>query len=430
MPPRRVRVAIIADDLSGANATGALLSARALRTLSILDHASAVSFLDSHDALTVDAGTRGLDPPAAYERVRALTVALREAGVPLVGKRIDSTLRGNVGTEVDALLDGSDRSSLALVVAAVPSLGRITAGGHLLVNGLPLLETAAAADPWGAPRSSAVAAVIAEQSRQPWAALTLDDLRHGAAGAHQRLQSFADAGIRIIIADAATDAHIELLATAVNGLPVLPVDPGPFSAALAWRRFGHGSQQLPILAVAGSVTRQTHDQISTLAALEGAVLVPIDAGNLLGGDAAAEIEHAVEELSRVERASLLVLSSAHTREAVLDLRSRPGRTSLAQEEAARRIAIGLAEAAAGFLDGGRGVAGIYTTGGEVTQAVACRLGATGLEIEREILPLAVLGRLSGGRHAGLAFVSKGGLVGDQHAAVRCIEALRPTPTAG
>ena len=419
----RVRVAIIADDLSGANATGALFRARGLRTLSVLDHTHAASYLDGHDALAIDADSRGLDRFAAYERVRRLAAELHEAGVPLIGKRIDSTLRGNLGAEIEALLDGGGARSLALVVAAVPALGRITAGGYLLVQGVPLLETAAA-DPWDAPASSVVAEVIAAQSHQRPTTLNITDLSGGSAALRQRLRALIDSGVRIVVADACTDAHLELLARAAEGLPVLPVDPGPFSAALAWQRFGGTAGALPVLAVAGSVTRKTQDQISELAGLPGAALIAIDAATLLGDGAQAEIERAVNRLAGAADASVLVLSSAHTREAVLDLRLLAGQGEGTQEAAARRIAAGLAEVVSCYLGCGRGVAGIYTTGGAVTQAVAHRLGAAGLEIEREIVPLAVLGRLRGGRYGGLPFVSKGGLVGDHRAAVCCVEALR------
>lgn len=428
----RLLAAIIADDLSGANATGALLTARGLRALTLLDHAQARSsrsaslspFLNECEALTIDADTRGLAPAAAYERVRALAAELHAVDVPLIGKRIDSTLRGNIGAEIDALLDGCGAPALALVVAAVPALGRVTAGGYLLVNGVPLIETAAAADPWAAPASSAVAEVIAAQSRHRPAALTLTDLCGPPAELHRRLRTFVEAGVRIVVADACTTAHLELLAAAAEGLAVLPVDPGPFVAALAWQRARRGSDVAPVLAVSGSVTRQSHDQLSELAALPDAALVPIDATALLCGRAEAAIESAVEALASAAGRSLLILSSVHTREAVLDLRALSGTHERAHEDAARRIAAGLAEVLSCYLDTGPRVGGVYTTGGAVTQAIVHRLGATALEIEREILPLAVLGRLRGGHYAGMPFVSKGGLVGDRHAAVECVEALR------
>ena len=52
------------------------------------------------------------------------------------------------------------------------------------------------------------------------------------------------------------------------------------------------------------------------------------------------------------------------------------------------------------------------------------LGAEGLEVEKEIIPLAVGGRLAGGLADGLPIVTKGGLIGDAETAARCLDHLR------
>ena len=54
-------------------------------------------------------------------------------GADVVGKRIDSTVRGNLGVETDALLEAMGENSVAVVVASYPDSGRIVSGGYLLV---------------------------------------------------------------------------------------------------------------------------------------------------------------------------------------------------------------------------------------------------------------------------------------------------------
>jgi hypothetical protein len=54
---------------------------------------------------------------------------------------------------------------------------------------------------------------------------------------------------------------------------------------------------------------------------------------------------------------------------------------------------------------GRPVGGLYVTGGDVTVRVMAALGAHGIELEEEVLPLAVAGRLQGGPHSGLPGVA-------------------------
>lgn len=46
-----------------------------------------------------------------------------------------------------------------------------------------------------------------------------------------------------------------------------------------------------------------------------------------------------------------------------------------------------------------------------------------MRLEAQVEPLVALARLDGGPHAGLVLVTKGGLVGDDQALVRAMEAL-------
>jgi uncharacterized protein YgbK (DUF1537 family) len=67
--------------------------------------------------------------------------------------------------------------------------------------------------------------------------------------------------------------------------------------------------------------------------------------------------------------------------------------------------------------------GLYLTGGDVTGAVLESLGASGLSVDGEVVPLAVTGTLVGGPWAGIPVVTKGGLVGDADTAADCVAAL-------
>ena len=61
-------------------------------------------------------------------------------------KRIDSILIGNIGSEIDAILD-KDKESIAVVVAFYPDSGRISRGVFLLVDSVPVQNTLVAKDP-------------------------------------------------------------------------------------------------------------------------------------------------------------------------------------------------------------------------------------------------------------------------------------------
>lgn len=138
-----MKIAIIADDLTGANATAALLSTKGFTTMTCLDNDAKEA--ERFDVVSFSTDSRSVSSAEAYRRV-AECVARINPEQTLISKRIDSTLRGNLGAEVDAVID-SFPHLMAIVVPVYPSSGRICVGGSLLVDGIPLQNTAMRNDP-------------------------------------------------------------------------------------------------------------------------------------------------------------------------------------------------------------------------------------------------------------------------------------------
>ena len=95
------KVVIVADDLTGANATSVLLVRNGFRASTFLD-------LDKYkkesseaiDVISISTDSRGLTGEEAYGRVSQVMDRMCHEDVALFTKRIDSTLRGNVGMEM------------------------------------------------------------------------------------------------------------------------------------------------------------------------------------------------------------------------------------------------------------------------------------------------------------------------------------------
>ncbi|TVQ22893.1 MAG: four-carbon acid sugar kinase family protein, partial [Spirochaetaceae bacterium] len=147
-----MRVLVVADDFTGACDTGVQF-ARPGRPCTVV-------FRPPQETLSVavvDSESRHLSPRDAAERVRS---ALRDVdAATIVLKKIDSTFRGNVGSEVTAALDACP-GRIALVIPAFPAGMRTTVGGHCRVNGVPLDQTEFARDPLSPVQSSAVAQLL------------------------------------------------------------------------------------------------------------------------------------------------------------------------------------------------------------------------------------------------------------------------------
>ncbi|MGH3327786.1 MAG: nucleotide-binding domain containing protein, partial [Streptomycetales bacterium] len=225
------------------------------------------------------------------------------------------------------------------------------------------------------------------------------------------LQSAAD----VVVCDATGPRHLQAVADAAacvartGGTRWISIDSGPFGVALAaalGAGLGRGAP-LPILAIAGSVTDLTRDQLLETEQAVAARYVDV------AGDA-FDVEATVRALARMIDGGVTV-AGARMRATHQPARLDPALAATVPH------ALG---AVAEWLLRERRVGGLYVTGGDAAAAVIAALDADGLAVEAEIRPLAVAGRLVGGPHAGLPFVSKGGLVGDRTAAVACIEYLQ------
>src|SRR5262245_61033449 len=135
---------VIADDLTGACDVGAALHAHGVPV--VVESIDAPAAPAGAALLVRNTQSRTLPPDAAASRARpALADAPRERdGVGL--KKIDTALRGPLGAEIDASMDAVG-APLAIVLPAIPDVGRTTVGGRQLHEGVPVHETAFARDP-------------------------------------------------------------------------------------------------------------------------------------------------------------------------------------------------------------------------------------------------------------------------------------------
>ncbi|MEY9784496.1 four-carbon acid sugar kinase family protein [Sinorhizobium fredii] len=132
-----IRVAIVADDLTGALDTGTPFVDAGLTVAVALDvDAVKATIATGAEVVVVNTVSRALDAVHAADRVRQATAALCLASPEFVLKKIDSRLKGNVAAESKALALAIGRHHL-LVAPAVPDQQRHTRDSHVVGFGVP-----------------------------------------------------------------------------------------------------------------------------------------------------------------------------------------------------------------------------------------------------------------------------------------------------
>lgn len=306
-------VTIVADDLTGGCDSGALFAGGGPVPLAVWPRA-----LPAAAVGVVDTESRAIDGREAAARVRD---AAGRAPAGRFFKKIDSTLRGRIGAETEAMMETAGIST-ALLCPAFPAQGRVVAGGVLRVHGTPVTATAIAADP-EFPRCSLarravpdLADLLAPQVARPLAWLVLDDLRGGPGPVAERLGALAGS---IVLAESESDADLDTLAAAALTSTPTPLLVG--SAGLAGavaRRLGRhaGPVALPPasrwLIVAGSRHPVTRRQVAAARASGLAVLATADSD---AGDRRAVVQAlAADACAALERegADLVVATGGET----------------------------------------------------------------------------------------------------------------------
>ncbi len=422
---------VIADDLTGGNATGVLLAKTGYKSHSVLsyEHGRDNSGFMDCDCLIITTDSRAVTPKEAYSRVKHAARIFRTDSTKLFCKRIDTTLRGNLGSETDAMLDALGDEYIAVCAPCFPSSGRILTGGYLLVNGLPLHKTNIAIDPKTPVKTSDIAEIFSSQSKHKVSSLYISDLMDGKHALAAKINDIASSGSRIIIIDCITHEDLNLIADAVitSKRKIIAVDPGEFTATLARKIITplEKTERLKILAVVGSVNPNTREQMEKLWLAQRPIAnVFAETRRFLDGE-----DYREQEISRVT-GEILRLSATNTvltvtgdgiyPEKRIDFKTYSGDI----DTLTGRINESLAEIALRVLRGKKSFKGLYATGGDVTQSLCEKFGASGLDLRDEVLPLAAYGLFYGGEFDGLHVVTKGGSQGNSDAINLCVNYLK------
>lgn len=162
-----ITLLIIADDFTGALDTGVQFasSGAVVRVVTDIryDYKQAD---DSVQVLVMDAETRHLESWEAYEVVWEITKRAMACGIPYIYKKTDSALRGNIGSELTALLDASGRNILPFL-PAFPQMGRITREGIHYIDNVPVQDSVFGQDPFEPVTCSFIPDIIHLQSNIP-----------------------------------------------------------------------------------------------------------------------------------------------------------------------------------------------------------------------------------------------------------------------
>jgi uncharacterized protein YgbK (DUF1537 family) len=150
----------LADDMTGALEIGAKFSRAGIETIVSAQPIA----LGAAPVVVVDTETRHVDAETARREIYRFVEAAGPSVPRLIFKKTDSTLRGNIAAELQALAELYPKWSIGYA-PAYPALGRTVRAGILYVHGCEVSRTEFAEDALNPVACSSVAAMFYPQFR-------------------------------------------------------------------------------------------------------------------------------------------------------------------------------------------------------------------------------------------------------------------------
>ncbi|MEP6894561.1 MAG: four-carbon acid sugar kinase family protein [Chloroflexota bacterium] len=395
--PAMTQLAIIADDLSSATDCGAQMVRSGLSVVVPLGGYSLPTQAHSVQVISVDTDSRSLSAEQAYARVKTAAQQLVTEGWTHFYKSVDSTLRGCLGAEIEAVLD-IVKPDCAVIAPAFPKYGRTTVDGVQYLHGRPLHETEFGTDPTAPVRDADIARRLVEGSRRKAGRLTLDQVRAGPLQINNAFEKLLDDKVELVVVDIAEQADLERLCLGLSksarrivwvgstGLAeFVPLAFGASSTTEA-SSLHHAIDPRPALALVGSASETTRQQLLHAQSKKGLKIIQLDPIQIIqsGSAATAELEQAGLNLRALIDAGHDVALVVNASRAEIAATQQLGASlDLTPVQVAQRIADGLAYAGSMLIREG-GISGIVATGGDTANALCNVLGAQALEILGEV----------------------------------------------
>ena len=268
---------IIADDLTGANDTALQYFKKGCSSRVVIDIAENILESDDVDVWAISTESRNIDKQEALDKIIEVAQKTKELSKgESYYKKIDSTLRGNTGLEIVALLEALEKD-VAIVAPAYPEEGRTTVGGYQLLNGIPIERTQCALDPKSPIYDSCIADILKKdinsQLHSLIANIDFNVVVKGAGPIVLKINELVQKGKKIIIVDAVSNVDLEQIALAIekSQYDILPCGSAGLANALS-KNIGEDIQRehvanipkYPKLILSGSATQLCANQIQKL----------------------------------------------------------------------------------------------------------------------------------------------------------------------
>ncbi|BDG49072.1 four-carbon acid sugar kinase family protein [Parageobacillus sp. KH3-4] len=428
------KLAIIADDLTGASDSGVQFARKGLVTQVLFD-LTGLSGEREVEVIVVDTDSRALPALDAYQKVQDAAKTLQEMGFNQLYKKIDSTLRGNIGAEIDAIYDAI-KPTFMIIAPGYPKNGRTIYKGYHFLHDTLLHETELSRDPKCPIKESYVPRLIAKQTDRPIGLIDYQTLRLGFDKVKEQLDRYRANGIPYIIFDSLSEEDLQRIVRYVCRINEKVVWVGsaglanylPEAEAYRLQKSKKAAMiepnERPILLVVGSVSQVSRRQLDRALSLKNVKGIQVDSVKLVSDNQSRyeEMEKAFHQAENwAKQGYHIALYSSASPNEIKQVQAIGEANGWSTIEISNFIAQNLGEISATLINKGY-FGAMILTGGDTAKYVCNNIGATGFELLDEVEPGVPIAKLI--HESKMYTVTKAGAFGSENTFIQAIHQLQ------
>ncbi len=409
---------IIADDFTG-SADSAIHYRKAGYMPVLFINNNTASKYKECDVKVINTESRFDDEATAYKKVYDVAADCVSHGIKQIFKKIDSTMRGNIGIEIEAIIDAAGFRA-ALVAPSAPRNNRTVKNGICYANGMPVKNTESGDDPFNPVISSNVVKIIENRFRHQTGHIGLSVIRKGEADFLKEFYNQINNGKKVIIADAETINDLKIISSIETDSEILIAGSSGMAEALCSKQDNHNGKKISIgkkvLIVIGSLTRTSNLQGDRFAREVENLSILLDIARMKT-DPAGEIERIKAKITENSNLLPVVIRTTASSD------KTPIKKNLPQPEDGKVVSGFLGKLIRDLI-AEYGIDMLFITGGDTAYEVVSFLETECVIFDREILPGIPLMKLIRKENMGdISIVTKAGGFGEEDAIIKILQLI-------
>lgn len=425
---KSIRLAVIADDITGASDCGGQLIHYGLNVSVILNNNSIIE--GDREAIIYNTDSRSVPQEEAYTKVKCICEKIKDDKYDIVYKKIDSTMRGNIGKEINAVYDVF-KPDFVLIAPGYPENGRQIINGIHFLNNKQLHETEVANDPKTPVTDSNITRLIQKQSNKDIGHISCGDLHEGFEKVAILLEEFKKNNISYITVDSIQGSDLEELAELifktrystiwVGSAGLMNYLPKVYGLNQKSMDLSIKPAEKPVLLVVGSVSSIGRVQLEHLLKLKDVIGLEMTSSEVL-----IDNEFKEKEINRLkneakkafnEKKNIALFSSNNVKE-IQAIGAKIGKNPI---ELSNIIADNLGELAVELINA-LDINHLFLTGGDTAYQVLDKLDVKELRLMDEVEPGIPIGYTKTNKE--IYAITKAGNFGSELAMINALNKLK------